>query len=143
MEQIQMSKEEFIEFTNKTPEEMVEYFKANETEVSLDQAKEIRGLFDRLDNGTITNDDVTLLNMMYKGANNIELSDDELEKVAGGWSIWSIFTAPLQLVKNTIFTVGTGIADIGNGVYSLATGKEYTSYTKKMWVDSWNLIKNL
>lgn len=84
MEQTKMSKEEFIEFTNKSPEEMVEYFKANGSDASLKATKELKGLFERLDNKTITDEDATTLNMLYKTANNIELSDDELEKVAGG-----------------------------------------------------------
>lgn len=143
MEQTQMSKEEFIEFTNKSPEEMVEYFKANGSDLPLDAAKELKGLFERLDNKTITDEDATTLNMLYKTANNIELSDDELEKVAGGWSAWSFVYGTLWGSLSVLASPFTAIYDVGQEIYSEISGNDYSSVTKDIWVDWWDTMKKM
>lgn len=107
---VTLNKEEMIEFTKKLvnindPSEVKEAFSKVGKDISLEDAKAVINLFNLIKEGKITKDSLSKIDELSKNRDADQLSEEELEAVAGG-SFWTWVVVGLRVVGD-VCTLGT------------------------------------
>lgn len=125
------------DLAGKSNEEITASLKIDEKE-----AQDVKELLNKILNNELSEEDKKYINLMNDNGSK-ELSEKELETVAGGWKWYN----PWSVLTRAIVSIGTGLVDGVNRLRVLVHGLDYDEYyvsvTKKLWTHDWEDILNI